>query len=445
MNCQNSKGIFLWMFFVFLYLLPAFGCKNKSQDEIDLVFIQNAIVENHPGMFNTLDPDFRENLSKAFERAKLQIQSGAGKRALSKFVESFSDGHLGICWYEKAVTSPKKVGSKRFSIDSADGICWVRLPTFQLNANQELQFKQILKNLDEAVVLQNEAIVFDIRGNGGGNSWYGREIVRTIFGKKYTEQIVAQANKQVYVEWRASVDNIRYLESCSCSGMELDRIINGMRASLRMLQPFYKEQDEVFYDQSETDILSTKAPYIFVIIDSRNASAALDFIDDLKVLAKDITLIGQQTGADRLYMEIRDIELPSKRGNFYFPIKVYRNRLRKDQQPYSPDIVVDPADINAEILDEEEDCFAKIVLFREGYASKIYSKARLYEDKSLWEKAAVSFLIAAYLFVMSRELLTASTCYANAACNFKKAGLFDKALKAEESSNKYLSMVVSEK
>ena len=55
-------------------------------------------------------------------------------------------------------------------------------------------------------------------------------------------------------------------------------------------------------------------------------------------MTKNIVLIGQKTKADRLYMEVRSLTLPSGSGNFFFPIKVYRNRLRLDNEHYIPDI-----------------------------------------------------------------------------------------------------------
>jgi hypothetical protein len=39
-----------------------------------------------------------------------------------------------------------------------------------------------------------------------------------------------------------------------------------------------------------------------------------------------------------VYMEVRSLPLPSGSGNFSFPIKVYRNRPRLDNEPYSPNI-----------------------------------------------------------------------------------------------------------
>jgi len=49
-------------------------------------------------------------------------------------------------------------------------------------------------------------------------------------------------------------------------------------------------------------------------------------------------LVGKTTAADTLYMERRHLKLPSGLAEIWFPIKVYRNRQRGHNEPYSPDI-----------------------------------------------------------------------------------------------------------
>jgi hypothetical protein len=105
--------------------------------------------------------------------------------------------------------------------------------------------------------------------------------------------------------------------------------------------------DSSFYHQSAhpqvscTTATHTVTSNIIVIIDQSNGSAALDFLDSLTMMEYPITLIGQTTGADRLYMEVHPIELPSKTGSLWIPIKVYRNRFRGDTVPYTPHIPYD--------------------------------------------------------------------------------------------------------
>ncbi len=104
-------------------------------------------------------------------------------------------------------------------------------------------------------------------------------------------------------------------------------------------------EGKTLYHQAATGASSSKqgikhgvTANIIVIIDQCNGSAALDFLDSLVMMEYPITLIGKPTGADRLYMEVHPIELPSKAGSLWIPIKVYRNRFRGDNVPYTPTI-----------------------------------------------------------------------------------------------------------
>ena len=62
------------------------------------------------------------------------------------------------------------------------------------------------------------------------------------------------------------------------------------------------------------------------------------FIDELKGMKANITLIGEVTGADSMYMELRVVPLPSGKGKFGFPIYVYIGPSREHNIPYYPDI-----------------------------------------------------------------------------------------------------------
>ena len=78
---------------------------------------------------------------------------------------------------------------------------------------------------------------------------------------------------------------------------------------------------------------------IVVLIDRFCFSACLDFLDQLKSLDCKLTFVGQTTNADTIYMDVRRVELPSKLGELQFPMKVFRNRPRGNNEPYQPDIV----------------------------------------------------------------------------------------------------------
>lgn len=119
----------------------------------------------------------------------------------------------------------------------------------------------------------------------------------------------------------------------------LQNIEHGLKESIEQGNNFYREYSSDFCKANNSPIFSSaNNSTMIVVIDSVNVSAALDFIEELKMMTTKLILIGQKTNADRLYMEVRSMPLPSGAGNFFFPIKVYRNRSRLDNEPYRPNI-----------------------------------------------------------------------------------------------------------
>lgn len=117
-----------------------------------------------------------------------------------------------------------------------------------------------------------------------------------------------------------------------------------MQQSSDAKKSFYRESFSNLHGDASYICKKKVSSKIIVIINHYNFSAALGFIDELKMMTKNIYLIGAR--ADRFYMEVRSIGLPSKNGEFFFPIKVYRNRTRGDNIFYKPDVVLDPKIIN---------------------------------------------------------------------------------------------------
>ncbi len=110
-----------------------------------------------------------------------------------------------------------------------------------------------------------------------------------------------------------------------------------MAAYLQKNIPLLSERDETNPKAFENSSNLCHAK-IIVLTDKYTGSASLRFIDELKSLNHSVKLFGQTTGADSLYMQAREIALPSKLGHLNFPMKVYRNRPRKNNEPYHPDV-----------------------------------------------------------------------------------------------------------
>ncbi|MEY3197117.1 MAG: hypothetical protein RLZZ59_485, partial [Pseudomonadota bacterium] len=160
--------------------------------------------------------------------------------------------------------------------------------------------------------------------------------------KKYAHKKKCLHNKKVFVDWRASQGNLSHISSLLIrypTNQWLQGVKEGLKGSVERGDSFYREYS--YETCGSTKNITSESEFgfkVIVITDSFNVSAALDFIDELKIMTKKVILIGQKTKADRVYMEVRSLPLPSGSGTFSFPIKVYRNRPRLDNEPYVPNI-----------------------------------------------------------------------------------------------------------
>lgn len=307
-------------------------------------FVYQTILENHPGVYNAQDPSFNQNLKQAYTQAKKEFlrttNSEEKKRALNKFAKSFHDPHLWISWNDVHVRNHVANAEKqKFKIVLLNQqMAWSTLPTFCLDTNQQKDFNKIVKAI--AQFKHKKAIIFDLRGNDGGNSAYGSKIIDALFGKEYAEQKRCLANKLVFVDWRASQDNLAHFNiRLQHNTPWLQEVVDGMKQSIAQRKHYYREYFAASCDTQSVRLKhSPVTARIIAIIDSNNFSAALDFIDELKLVDPGVLLIGQKTRADTLYMDVRTVTLPSGLGSFTFPMKVYRNRPRLANQPYVPDV-----------------------------------------------------------------------------------------------------------
>lgn len=330
--------------------------KSDAFDD-DLLFIQKSIQENHPGICNSLDPNFSKTFEENFNIAKQELRQATSDqekaRVLQEFGRKFHDAHLWIQYDQKRVeastTSPMRE-TRAFGIQELKkGIHWVDIPTFCPRKDQITILNSIIHKLAR---LREQTVVFDLRGNGGGSSSWGEELLKALFSKEYVEQRLAEWNRDVFIEWRVSPGNLEHVKTVISMmknefegkhpALQLaEKIVAGMEAALSRGEPSY------FESKAKTDLSpfsNTQNPFkgkVFAIIDGGCGSACLDFIDGLKAMKVNLVLVGKTTGKDSSYMELRTISLPSGQGKLGFPIKVYRNRPRGHNVSYTPDIRYD--------------------------------------------------------------------------------------------------------
>lgn len=344
---------------IFLGLSALFGTlavvssakKSNRKDPFtrDLEFVRTTILENHPGVYDVLNPNFLSSLPKSYKIAQqqLNLSDSVEKKALAlkNFGKSFQDAHLWV-QYDFAKTSQiAKMPQRMFGVQKLKyGVVWIDIPTFEPSKSQIQELEEITRAMPQ---LRDQVVVFDLCGNGGGNSAWGTGLLKALFGEEYSKHCLTQLGRNVTVEWRASRGNLEHMQQLIPQFKQkfgpihptiewAENIVQGMKSAILRGDRYYSASDSS--TPTSVHVANAFNGKIIAIVDKGCGSACLDFLDGLKALHPNVTLVGETTGADTAYMELRTVRLPSNQGNFGFPIKVYRNRPRGHNAPYVPDV-----------------------------------------------------------------------------------------------------------
>ncbi len=190
-------------------------------------------------------------------------------------------------------------------------------------------------------------LVFDMRGNGGGASTYGDRIVAAVWGEGYQRAIAPIAHA---VDWRVSDATIEHFQTQILPTFrerfgENDpayqaylRLTDRLIAARGRDEPFVRQDESEFYPPARSKTAPMPvAARVFLLTDAACASACLDFAD-LVLRLPNVTHVGQETGADAIYIDNRSVRLPSGAGELSLSMKVYRDRPRGHNQTLVPSL-----------------------------------------------------------------------------------------------------------
>jgi len=76
---------------------------------------------------------------------------------------------------------------------------------------------------------------------------------------------------------------------------------------------------------------------VYLLTDGECASACLDFADLVRRLPG-VIHVGQPTSADAIYIDNTYQELPSRLARVGYSMKVFRNRVRENNEWYEPEV-----------------------------------------------------------------------------------------------------------
>lgn len=149
------------------------------------------------------------------------------------------------------------------------------------------------------------------------------------------------------VTWRASQENLdaiisSYAERSKNGNMAGDvrdwyqTLIGGLQAAITRGDKSWAIKPT----KSSLQLVSPLPPAlgpagpVYVLTDAACMSACLDAVDLWTRFGA--IPVGQETGADTLYMETRQVKMPSGLGSISLPMKVYSGRPRGNNQPVRP-------------------------------------------------------------------------------------------------------------
>lgn len=208
------------------------------------------------------------------------------------------------------------------------GHFWIRLPTFSPSQEEKTNLEYLLSRLH---FLQNErVIVFDLRGNRGGDSYWGDLILEALYGQDFLSWVFYPFEKEYGKDFRVSQGNQKWFEYMGKveRANRMRRVIKSgqtlLRDTLPYLKPFPKE------------LTNPVKAQVVLLTDMWNQGNTLLFIDKL-LMIKNILHVGQPTAGNTPYGDPRQaILLPSSLVLLDLPTSVSYGLERKSGQIHIP-------------------------------------------------------------------------------------------------------------
>ena len=227
-----------------------------------------------------------------------------------------------------------------------DGIWWINLPEF--NPQSDAAAKPINALITEIENNRDglrtaKAIVFDTRGNNGGNSSWGVKVLKALYGEEYLDMRLYSPD--VKTQYRLNPTLIDHMKMIRQNyGVDqnnkdvitwVDDMLPNMEAALKQGKVFYTRENDDNEMPPPKSVNPVKAE-VFLFTHGWCASACLDFADYVYAV-EGSRHIGYYTGSDSAYMEARNEKLPTEFSQIVVPLKVYRNRQRGNGEFYTPE------------------------------------------------------------------------------------------------------------
>ena len=222
----------------------------------------------------------------------------------------------------------------------APGMHWVGMPDFN-GSTSGPAYEVLYPKL--AALKTAQWVVFDLRGNGGGDSTWGNRALQALYGRAYGERLgeAASYEKRLIANQATIGVYQRYV-----SLPEFAASKNDMEATVRTLQQAVARGDKMARESGSTreaaaalmDQLRQRpgGPRIAAVIDRRCFSSCMNFLQQVSAIG-DTVVLGEATNGYSPYGEIDAIKLPSGLGTLRLPTAIY-TAFQATRAPFVPDL-----------------------------------------------------------------------------------------------------------
>lgn len=163
--------------------------------QADIEFIYQSILANHAGPKDLDNPTFLTLLNASYTEsfaASKKIQDEQDYRILlAKFISCLQDNHIVVVFdqHPPLQVRTRSQREKQSYIEQFNqGITWIRIPSFHPGSKeQEDGLKDTIEK--SKLIRDSSAIVFDVRGNGGGSAIWGQQLLNNIFGEDFISSL----------------------------------------------------------------------------------------------------------------------------------------------------------------------------------------------------------------------------------------------------------------
>lgn len=225
-----------------------------------------------------------------------------------------------------------------------NGVTFITASSFNVFDSEADSMRALIAKIksDRAMIFAAPIVVIDVRGNRGGNSSWGDQIVKALWGETNFKTVFDSFDQAT--EWRASDRNIRLTRVMAKRSHDAglvedadyrDAMAANMAKAIASKQDYVAEVQPAAIAIKPSSLTQPFSGKVYFLTDYSCASACLDF-SDLVTRMPEVVHIGLPTSADAVYIDNVQETLPSGVGQLSYSVKVFRNRVRSNNQWYSP-------------------------------------------------------------------------------------------------------------